>query len=95
MDYYLVNEHPSIEDAPKDICIDGQPYTGGRDQITKWALAVALHSFELGQEISEEELALAVRDAMCQQTLDGLVEKGLIEALWSEEKNDIVYRAKE
>jgi len=92
-DVYVIEHIPFIEDSPKDICVDGTPYTGERDQISKWASAVALNNFKVGDEVTEEEMEKALRMAMAQQTLDSLCEKGMIESYM--ENDEMLYRATE
>lgn len=92
-DTFIVIKRPPLEGARKDICHDsGEPYTDEPGQVSEWAMALALSGFKLGQEITIKELEEAIEEAVVQQALDDLVAAGLVEVLWNEEINDIVYR---
>ena len=94
MNYYIIEELTPVEDARKDICDDGSPYTGKRDQVSEWAVAVGMAKFKIGQSVSEEELQKAIFEAVNQQNLDALVDMGLLTMTWDEKSGEPVYSAK-
>ena len=95
MKHFIIQKHISIQKARKDICDDGvTPYKGKTDQISEWAAAFALSKFKINQRVSQKELEKAISEAVIQQTLDSMIQDGLVEAMWDEEKGDVVYRAK-
>lgn len=81
----IIVEHIPLETARKDIQFaNREPYTGERDQISEWAVALALQNFEEGEEISEEEFEEACAAAVIQQTLNKLVDDGLVDMFWDD-----------
>jgi len=89
---FIVAEHISLESARKDIQYGtGEPYTGEADQLSEWQIARALADFEVGQEITMEQFHDAVNGAIFDQAVEGLIEKGMVDAVWDEEIEDMRY----
>lgn len=90
---YEILSSASVEDARKDVCIDHvTPYTGELDQVSEWAMAVALSSFKVGDIVDAKILDEEINKAIIQQTLDDLHDKGLVEASWDEKLGEVVYK---
>ena len=78
-DYLVVQGHIPIGTARKDICYGTkEPYEGEEDQVSEWAMAVALGQFKIGDKVTKEDFAKEVHNACIGQTLSDLVDKGLV-----------------
>lgn len=91
MEYFEITEHPNIEDARKDLQPDGSLYLGEDGTYSEWALVMAMRTFDIGAEVSEDEFCKAIMEATVQQHLDALCKEGLIKAVWDEDSGDLAY----
>lgn len=93
MNEFVIEDTLNIEESSKDIdYATGDTYDENNEEhVSEWAMAVALSQFKLGQTITFKELHDAVTLAQLQQTLDRMVEKGVLEVYW--EDDDLKYRA--
>lgn len=84
---------PMLSQARKDIDVGtGGPFDADNpDHISEWAMAFGLSLFKSKQEFTEEEFYEAVKLGTCQQIIDGLCEKGIMESYWDEEQQTICY----
>lgn len=80
---------PKISRASKTHGIDGKP--ANSENPSEWALSYAFQKFKDGEVVEYEQIVNAVQDAVIQQALDELIENGLVNMHFDEEKNDFVY----
>ena len=93
---YRIDYYPPIEGARKDLTPHDEEYDPDNiDHYSEWAYAIALREFEIGQEITEDEMREALELAKTQQVLDTLIEKGYIHMVWDEEQEEPTYYATE
>lgn len=82
---FIIKKHINIENARKDICFDTLlPYDPNNEEhVSEWAMAIALQNFKIDVTITVEEFTDAVNSAMCLQTLNTMVDKGLLKMSWN------------
>jgi len=84
---HVIDYHPPIEGAAKDRTVQGEKYDCDNiDHYSEWAYAIALREFEIGQEVTEDELREALELAKTQQVIDKLCEQGYVEMVWDGEE---------
>jgi len=90
----VILEHTNLTTARKDIdAFTQEPYNEDNDaHISEWALGVAMNSYKVGEETTEDEFRQRCSSSKLQQTLDSMCEKGLIEAIW--EDGHLTYRVR-
>lgn len=88
-----ITKHIPLESASKTHAPNGEHADDSNP--SEWAVAMAMANFEVDTDFEEEEFEKALHEAMVQQNLDAMVEEGLVEMLWDEEKQDFTYRIKE
>ena len=94
---FTVTQKPSFMNSPKNEGTDGLPFNVFEDsdsnRVSKWAAAYAFQQWNLGDEVSFEELEEQLSIAHTQQLLDALIEKGYMEALMPEDmSSEVTYR---
>ena len=90
----ILIKHISLETARKNVCYGtNTPYRGQEGEASEWAVAATLQRWPEYTEVPEDEFAHELNLMVLQQTLDGLIEKGLVTVSWDEEKGDFVYTA--
>jgi hypothetical protein len=60
------------------------------DGVSEYVTMLAISRMK-NEVFTEEELQKEVALVICNQVLSSLVDKGLVKAVWDEEKNDIVF----
>ena len=95
-DRLILEPYMLPSEASKTISIEGNPIDkNDEDAISQWVWASVVYHFKDQESVSGEELDDAIHLFYTQQMLDSLTDKGLVEAIWSEEKGEIVYAATE
>lgn len=89
----IITGHINIETARKDTDLNGNPLEDG--MVSEWAMAITLARYKIGEEVEQEELERQLEFARTQQILDKMIEDGLIDQVWSEEKQDFAYKLTE
>ena len=93
-DLLEIHQRLSIEDAVKNICIDGEPYTGETGQVSLWAYAVATNYYNVGDKIKYEDFQERVQYAMGLQILENLLEKDLVICFWDPNVEEVMFEYK-
>lgn len=85
-DTFVIKRHISIERARKDVCFDTlEVYdSNNRDHISEWVMAVAIQNYKINDVISIKEFQKAIDSATTLQTLNGMVDKGIVEMSWAD-----------
>lgn len=93
----IIMEILPLGEARKDIQYGTEePYDANDpEQVSEWAVAFAMSHFRVGDEVFLSEINEKIQMGQLQQTLDDMVEDGIIECYFDEEENDLVYRAKQ
>ena len=95
IDGFIIPESCSIENARKDVIYGSEePFTGGLEEFSEWAMVVAFHRWNVGDRVLWDDFSKALIEAQTSQCLSSLIDKGLIESMWDEEKGEVVFRAK-
>lgn len=92
-EYIVIPEHTSLEKARKNVIYGtDRPFLDELGTVSEWAVVAAFQHYKVGQSVPWDEFQKTVTECQTQQSLDRLVELGLIEAVW--DKDGIGYRAK-
>ena len=92
-EYVVINKKIKLSEARKDVCEDGvTPYVGGLDQISEWALVFAMQSFKNKDVVHIDEFSRHLSEAIAQDTLDRLCEKGLVKMYWNQNREEFEYK---
>jgi hypothetical protein len=88
---FIVQEKKPLSECRKDVTLTGEPLTSD-NEVSEWAAQYALQKYEIGDEISLDQLQQDLADAVTYQALQSLVEEGIVEE--SFDGTDFTYQLK-
>ena len=79
MSTFIINSKKPLSQCSKEVDTKGIPMKESEIGISEWAAQYALNKYNVGDEVSEEQFQQDLIDAVLQETLDTLVEEGVVE----------------
>lgn len=85
-DTFVIKRHISIERARKDVCFDTlEEYDAeNTEHISEWVMAVAIQNYKINDVVSMKDFQKAIDSATTLQTLNGMVDKGIVQMSWAD-----------
>jgi len=92
----IIPEHIVLENARKNIIYDSEePFLGQRAKFSEWAVIRAFSNYKVGERVPWAEFSKTLIEAQTEQELNHLIELGLIDAIWDEKQEAIVFKARQ